>query len=116
MPTCHRNPKTKNRAGGDPGAAETTPLEPKHKVHQSVDIHPCKWRIEPDDRDGVEVCLSERGRVVLTQDRPFEDRSQIILHPDEARRLCKILPLAIGDTEGSTAAQEVSRKERSRIE
>jgi hypothetical protein len=95
MPTFHRNPKIKNRVRITPDAAETTSLcEPT--TQQSANIHPSKWTIEPDDREGVEVCLGEKGRVVLTQYRPFEEKSQIILHPDEARRIIKILPMAIG--------------------
>jgi len=57
------------------------------------------WSVPPDERDGLEIHIGGKGHVVLSQQRTFEEKSEIILHPDEARTLNKILPAAIGAAE-----------------
>lgn len=67
---------------------------------ESGDIRPSSsWTIEPDDHDGFKVHIGSKGHIVLTQDPPFGHEAEIVLHPDEARRLLGILPDAIDEAE-----------------
>lgn len=68
--------------------------EPKFNIdrQESVNYHAA---VPPEDRDGFEIAISGRGYVVLKQHRPCADEVVIVLHPDEARALLKLLRTAI---------------------
>lgn len=86
-------PKIKNPApvaDADHGGVFQASLKAEHEAAARM-----SWSIPPDDRDGLEIHIGYKGHVVLSQQRTFEEKSEIILHPVEARALRKILPLAI---------------------
>jgi hypothetical protein len=56
---------------------------------------PSAWLVAPEDHAGVSITISDRGNVLLTQDRLFTDKAVICLHTDEARALLELLPDAI---------------------
>jgi hypothetical protein len=89
----NRPPPIKN-----PAAPASATGKPKGKTYsyKSADYHAAvSWSIPPDDRDGFEVTIGNRGHVLLTQDRPFTVKAVIVLHPVEASTLLGILPDAI---------------------
>lgn len=44
-----------------------------------------------DPRYGVEVYTSDAGKICIAQDQPGQDDVIVILHPDEARQVIKLL-------------------------
>jgi hypothetical protein len=81
-------------------ASSTGKPKGKTNSHKSANTHaaavlPSAWNIPPEDHDGIEITIGDRGCVVLKQHCPCADEAIIRLHPDEAWALLKILPIII---------------------
>ena len=95
------------RAGAiDEVAPAKTNVTKLDAEQSSRDIDTSAWSIPPDYREGLEVFIGKHGGVVLIQSPICQEEQSIVLHPDEAERLLRILPNAIAAARASRTRGE----------